>query len=84
MTKDKVWKRNEPDSPCQQVCLIHPDAKICIGCFRTPEEISNWALFSPAERQSLLNELPQRRGKVKLRRGKRQRNRFKRSPGTSY
>ncbi|MCY4100371.1 MAG: DUF1289 domain-containing protein [Rhodobacteraceae bacterium] len=83
MAKDKVWKRKEPDSPCQQVCLIHPDEKICIGCFRTPEEISNWALFSSAKRQTLLKDLPQRSGRVKLRRGKRQRNRYKRAPSTS-
>ena len=82
MTKDRVWKRKEPDSPCQQICLIHPEANICIGCYRTPEEINDWALFTPAKRKSLLKELPQRSGTVKRRRGKRHRNRYKRSPGT--
>ncbi len=35
----EIWQRNEIDSPCIKICVIHPDAKICVGCHRTGEEI---------------------------------------------
>ncbi len=80
MGKKRVWRRKEPDSPCKQICVIHPDAKICIGCHRTPEEISNWGLYKPQKRKTILAHLPQRGKEIKLRRGKRRRNRLNRSP----
>jgi len=57
---DEVWKRNEPDSPCVKVCVIHPKAGICIGCFRRNAEIAKWARMSHAERLAIIAELPER------------------------
>ena len=65
----KAWKRDEPDSPCLQVCVIHPTAGICIGCHRTAEEVRRWAQFTPDQRQELLLELPGRDRLLKTRRG---------------
>ncbi|MCY3877783.1 MAG: DUF1289 domain-containing protein [Rhodobacteraceae bacterium] len=70
MSRSK-WKRREPDSPCQQICLIHSKAKICIGCHRTAEEVRSWARFSPEKRQRILGELPDRAGLLKVRRRRR-------------
>lgn len=56
----KVWVRDEPDSPCLSICVQHPGAGICIGCYRTPEEVARWAEFSATKRQQLLQELPAR------------------------
>ena len=37
---DEVWKREEVESPCVKICIVHPEARICIGCYRTGEEIA--------------------------------------------
>jgi uncharacterized protein len=36
---DEIWMRAEIESPCVKVCVIHPEARICAGCYRTIEEI---------------------------------------------
>ncbi len=55
-----VWKRDEPDSPCLNVCVQHPGAGICIGCFRTPREVAGWARLTREERLRIRSELPER------------------------
>ena len=65
----QTWKRDEPDSPCQSICVIHPTAGICIGCHRTAEEVSKWGRFEPEVRQKLLAELPSRSHLLRKRRG---------------
>ena len=65
---DDIWKRDEIDSPCVSVCVVHPDAGICIGCYRRPGEIARWSVMSPAERNQILGELP---GRAPLLRGRR-------------
>jgi len=57
---DEVWKRDEIDSPCVKVCVLHPGAKLCMGCFRTGDEIARWSRMEPAERQTIMAELPER------------------------
>ncbi|MEE9388744.1 MAG: DUF1289 domain-containing protein [Paracoccaceae bacterium] len=57
---DAIWKRDELDSPCINICVIHPKARICIGCFRTGDEIARWSAMTPEQRQELKAELPQR------------------------
>lgn len=62
--KDRVWKRNEVDSPCVQVCVIHPKERICMGCFRTIDEISGWSKMEPDERSAIKAELPSRAPRI--------------------
>lgn len=57
---DEIWKRNEIESPCQKVCLMHPEAEICIGCHRTRMEIARWSRMTGEERRSIMDELPAR------------------------
>ena len=64
-----IWKRNEIDSPCVNICIVHPQANICAGCFRTIGEISGWSNMSPAQRKEIIKELPNRSSKLKVRRG---------------
>ncbi|MBY8975564.1 DUF1289 domain-containing protein [Rhodobacteraceae bacterium NNCM2] len=66
---DDIWQRDEIDSPCVKICVIHPEARICIGCLRTGEEISSWSRMTPEERKTLMAELPERQGKLAKRRG---------------
>ena len=68
----EVWKRDEVDSPCVSVCLIHPDVGICLGCHRTRAEVDRWNDLTPEERGRVLDELP---GRETLLRGKRRRRR---------
>ncbi len=67
--KREGWTREEPDSPCLSVCVIHPSAGICIGCHRTAEEVRNWSKFAPEDRLRLLDELPSRKQLLRKRRG---------------
>lgn len=67
--KDQVWKRDEIESPCVNICVIHPDARICAGCLRSIDEITKWSQMSGDERASVMAELPNRRGHLKKRRG---------------
>ena len=47
-------------SPCNNICKLDFVNKICIGCGRTPEEITNWIFYSDAKRIEIMNSLTQR------------------------
>ena len=70
---DETWRRDEPDSPCINICLIHPTARICAGCYRTPDEIAAWSRMSAPERARIRQELATRRPLITKRRGGRSR-----------
>ena len=65
---DEVWKRNEIDSPCIKICVIHHNEKICIGCFRTILEITNWSNYSSQQRKIILSNLKMRSERLALKR----------------
>ncbi len=47
-------------SPCIGLCELGSEG-LCLGCFRTANEIAGWISFSPAQRQYLMDfALPQR------------------------
>ena len=72
---DDVWKRDEIESPCVQVCVVHPHAKLCIGCYRSTDEIRVWSRLDSSQRRRIMAELPARAPLVKGRRkGGRRRN----------
>ncbi len=64
-----VWKRKEIDSPCIQVCVVHPTERICTGCYRTIDEIAQWSRMTAQARQEIMAELPARAPRLKQRRG---------------
>ena len=51
---------SEVPSPCNRVCTIDLDTGYCIGCARTLDEISAWAMITDAERQAIVDKLPGR------------------------
>ena len=57
---DEVWKREERESPCVKVCVMHPEAKLCIGCYRSNAEIAAWSRMSREERLAIMAERPAR------------------------
>ncbi len=63
-----VWQRDEPESPCKGLCILHSEEKICIGCLRSGDEIAAWGSMSDAARRALLAELPGRKDRIKPRR----------------
>jgi hypothetical protein len=67
--KDDVWQRTEIDSPCVKVCVVHPQARICVGCHRTLGEIAGWSRMTPEARQAVVAELPARGPLLQQRRG---------------
>ena len=66
---DQVWKRNEVQSPCVKICVVHPQARLCTGCYRSIEEIAQWSRMSAEERTEVLADLPNRKGLLVQRRG---------------
>ncbi len=65
---NNVWKRNEPDSPCVNVCVIHTGTGFCLGCYRTPDEIKNWSKYTSEERFILNKALENRQKDIYKRR----------------
>lgn len=66
---DEVWKRPEIESPCVRVCVVHPAERICVGCYRSIDEIAGWSRMSPEDRRRIMAELPARAPRLSQRRG---------------
>lgn len=64
-----VWTRDEVQSPCIRICVVHPEERICTGCLRSIDEISRWSKMDDAERATILAELPDRAPRLRKRRG---------------
>ena len=64
-----LWKRDEIESPCVQICIVHPETRICTGCYRTIDEITDWSRMTPEARRKIMDDLPARADQLKVRRG---------------
>lgn len=67
--KDEIWKRDEIESPCVKICVIHPESRLCTGCLRSIDEITRWLRMSSDERREIMTALPGRAGQLTRRRG---------------
>ncbi len=76
---DAVWSRQEIDSPCVKICMLHPDTRLCVGCHRTGEEIARWTSMGAEARARVMAELPARAARAPERRGGRAARRSGRS-----
>lgn len=61
--------RKRGGSPCIDICQIHPEARLCVGCLRTIDEIAAWGAMSADARAAILAELPGRAPRLTRRRG---------------
>ncbi|WP_226565065.1 DUF1289 domain-containing protein [Shewanella chilikensis] len=52
-------RRNRVDSPCIRHCCLDLQ-DVCLGCFRTLEEILAWHQATDSERQTILERCRQR------------------------
>lgn len=50
-----------PPSPCVSICRLDDATGYCVGCLRTIDEIRDWIILMPEQRQALLRELDERR-----------------------
>lgn len=66
---DEVWKRDEVESPCVKLCVVHPEARICVGCYRSIDEIGAWSRMTPEARRAVMDDLPSRATVFGKRRG---------------
>ncbi len=66
---DDIWKRNEIESPCVRICVVHPEARLCTGCLRSIDEIARWSRMSAEERRQIMAGLEARRPMIAQRRG---------------
>ncbi len=66
---DEIWRRDEVESPCVKICVIHPAEGLCVGCLRTLDEIARWGGMTPAERRTVTAALPSRAPRLTRRRG---------------
>ena len=66
---DQIWKRDEIESPCIKICVVHPVERICTGCYRSIDEIGVWSKMSPEVRAAIMQDLPKRAALLKKRRG---------------
>ena len=49
------------ESPCISICDLDASSGLCIGCFRTRDEIALWGRASNSEKLAILDQLRERR-----------------------
>ncbi len=69
MKDDEIWVRDEIESPCVKLCVVHPEARLCIGCYRTIDEITQWSRMTHDARTAIMAQLPTRAPTLTKRRG---------------
>ena len=74
---DEIWKRDEVESPCVKVCIIDNEERICVGCFRTISEITNWSKYTSQQRNIITEDLKIRSKKLAPKRRGGRKNRLK-------
>ncbi len=55
----------DPPSPCTNVCRLDERSRLCLGCWRTLEEIGRWPAYSPQEKRAVLARIEQRRQQLR-------------------
>jgi predicted Fe-S protein YdhL (DUF1289 family) len=61
LQRDKMNSFQEPPaSPCVRCCCLDRN-NLCLGCFRTLDEITGWTRMTPDERLAVLSRTEKRR-----------------------
>tara|TARA_Y100001935_G_C17000842_1_gene358122 strand:- start:389 stop:553 length:165 start_codon:yes stop_codon:yes gene_type:complete len=50
------------ESPCIKVCTL--EGNICIGCYRTQDEIREWMIFSDKQKKETLEKIKLRKQQI--------------------
>lgn len=54
-------------SPCNKICKIN-NTGLCIGCYRTLDEISVWRSLSTDQQEMIIKELATRKNDIRNKR----------------
>lgn len=46
-------------SPCVSICALDEN-NLCVGCYRTAHEITEWSVMSNSEKQSVMRSVGER------------------------
>ncbi len=52
-------------TPCVKVCVVDAESGLCLGCYRTLQEVAGWARYSEDERDQIMGELKTRRSRIR-------------------
>ena len=50
-------------TPCIQICQIDADSRLCIGCWRSLDEIAAWSSLTEEQRLAVMASLPDRKAR---------------------
>lgn len=51
-------------TPCVKVCIVDGASSLCLGCYRTLEEIGGWSALTDHQRAEIMAALPARRDRI--------------------
>jgi len=51
-------------TPCVKVCIVDGESGLCLGCYRSLEEIARWSRLSEETRRDVMADLAARRGRI--------------------
>lgn len=51
-------------TPCVKVCIVDGASSLCLGCYRTLEEIGGWSALTDDQRAEIMADLPARRSQI--------------------
>lgn len=69
MSDSPLWERDEVQSPCVKICVVHRETRLCTGCYRSMDEIAQWSRMTAQERREIMDALPGRAPLLSKRRG---------------
>jgi predicted Fe-S protein YdhL (DUF1289 family) len=52
-------------TPCIKVCVVDGESGLCMGCYRTLQEVAGWARMDDAERAAIMAALSGRPAQIK-------------------
>ncbi len=59
---DPLGAGDDVPSPCVNVCRLDETTRLCVGCFRTLDEIACWSGYTRAEKLAVRARVDARRG----------------------
>ncbi|MCX7512872.1 DUF1289 domain-containing protein [Frateuria sp. STR12] len=54
-------------SPCADICRFDRKADLCVGCFRTQDEIRLWRKMTDHKRHEIVADRPRRQARLAAR-----------------
>jgi predicted Fe-S protein YdhL (DUF1289 family) len=51
-------------TPCVKVCIVDGPTGLCLGCYRTLQEIGGWSALTDERRAQIMAELASRRARI--------------------